>query len=94
MTNDFKDNFQNMSPDEIHKKFIEFSRAYQRIKKYGNPDVVKKAGRKPVSPEHKQATYERTLARKKEQRIEKARLEGRVFSIGRPVKISSTPISV
>jgi hypothetical protein len=93
-TNFTDDNLHNMSNEEIRLKFIELSRAYQRINKHGDVNIVKKRGRKPVSPEHKQATYERTLAKKKEKRIQKAKEEGRVYSIGRPIKIPSTQISV
>ena len=94
--NDFTNDLNNMSHDEIHKKFIEYSRMYQRIQRNGDPDIVKKAGRKPVSPEHKRATYERTLARKKEKRMEKAKEEGRLYGMGRPVKlpIPNTPTSI
>lgn len=93
-TNDFTDNFQNMSLDEIKQKFMEYSRAYQRMNKHGDPTIVNKRGRKTLSPEHKQQTYEKTLARKKEARREKARLEGRVVCVGRPVKNQPTQISV
>lgn len=94
MNNDFTDDFKNMSLDEIKIKFMEFSRAYQRMKTHGDPTIVNKRGRKTLSPEHKQQTYEKTLARKKEQRREKAKLEGRIVCVGRPAKIQSTPISV
>ena len=34
----------------------EYVKLYTRVKKYGNPDIIQKTGRKPVSPEHKKET--------------------------------------
>lgn len=89
----FTDDLQNMSNDDIKKRFTELARAYQRINKYGD-NIVKKVGRKEVSPEHKAQTYANTLAKKKEKRIEKAKLEGRVYAVGRPKKIKIPTTSV
>jgi len=89
MTSEFTDNdISTMTYEQIYERFIFYSRAIQRFNKYGNPTIVKKVGRKTLSPEHKQETYQRTLARKKEQRMEKAKTEGRVYKKGRPVKIN------
>ena len=98
MTNNFENSTENisskMSIDEIKEKYLEYTRLFQRIQRNGDLEEKKK-GRKQVSPEHKRATYERTLARKKELRQAKALLDGRVYARGRPVKISiPTPIQV
>ena len=78
--------------NEIHEKYLEYSRLFQRLQRNGDLEEKKK-GRKPVSPETKRATYERTLQRKKEARAEKALQEGRVYARGRPVKISTPTFS-
>lgn len=77
---------------EIHEKYLEYSRLFQRLQRNGDLEQKKK-GRKAVSPEHKLATYQRTLQRKKEARQEKALQEGRVYARGRPVKISTSTFS-
>ena len=74
--------------DEIKEKYLEYTRLFQRFQRNGDLEQKKK-GRKPVSPEHKRATYERTLARKKELRQEKALEDGRIYARGRPVKITN-----
>ena len=71
----------------LHTSFLEYKKLQNRIYRHGNPDTVLKCGRKKVSPEHKKATYQRTLERRKEERRLKAIAEGRIPSKGRPRKI-------
>ena len=72
--------------NEIKEKYLEYTRLFQRLQRNGDLEQ-KKTGRKAVSPEHKKATYERTLERRKKERQEKALSEGRIFGMGRPRKI-------
>ena len=74
--------------NEIKEKYLEYTRIYQRLQRNGDLEQ-KKVGRKPVSPEHKKATYERWLETRKKSRREQAILEGRNPCRGRPKKIQS-----
>ena len=73
---------------EIKEKYLEYTRIYQRLQRNGDLEQ-KKVGRKPVSPEHKKATYERWIQKRKDQRRETAIAEGRIYARGRPTKIQS-----
>lgn len=75
-----------LSNEEIKEKYLEYTKLYQRIKKNGDHNIVKKVGRKSLSTSHKKATYEKWLTIRKEKRIEQALLEGRTPGRGRPKK--------
>jgi hypothetical protein len=68
---------ENMTVEEIRIKYSEISKLYKRVMAHGD-NVVHKTGRKPVSAEHKKATYDKWLEIRKQQRAEKAIAEGRV----------------
>lgn len=78
---------EGMTIDEIREKYAEMSKIYRRMARHGE-NVVNKAGRKPVSPEHKKEVYKKWLEKKKQEKIEQALAEGRVYRVGRPSKIN------
>ena len=62
-TNNYEDNKKQLQ-DKVRELvkldptlITEYVKLYARVKKYGDPDVILKTGRKPVSPEHKKETY-------------------------------------
>ncbi len=69
----------------------EYVKLYTRVKKYGNPDIILKTGRKPVSPEHKKETYRKYYEKVKQKREEeRAQLDALGITykkkMGRPKK--------
>ena len=75
----------------------EYVKLYARVKKYGDPDVILKTGRKPVSPEHKKETYRKYYEKVKQKREEeRAQLDALGITykkkMGRPKKNPSPPV--
>jgi hypothetical protein len=68
--------------EEIKQRFIIYAKLYQRIQKNGD-NIRKKIGRKTISEEAKEETYQKTLQRKKDERKAKSISEGKHFGQGR-----------
>ena len=87
---------EGMTLDEIREKYAEMSKIYRRMSRHGE-NIVNKAGRKPVSPEHKKEVYKKWLEKRRQEKVEQALAEGRVYGVGRPKRIPqpvSQPIQV
>ena len=77
---------ENMTIEEIRSKYAEMSKIYRRMARHGD-NIVNKVGRKPVSQEHKKEVYKKWLEKRRQEKVEQALAEGRVYGVGRPKRI-------